>query len=193
MASRMAARGRVLRHRSTSVLALTSGVRHSARAASLGRSGRRADQPNRRDAVILEALVGDPRNWPGPNIAILVPIKSSSSKNSQVPDRMIIEEMLLSHLPSRRMSPAKWVWSPVKSVPSKAMIWGCSPARPSSPATTTGASHRSCIISTTMIFRSGFLLSQALTRASARRLVGPILHLAGSRGRLHGQAPKDIA
>jgi len=24
--------------------------------------------------------------WPGPNVAILVPVKSSSSKNSQVPD-----------------------------------------------------------------------------------------------------------
>jgi hypothetical protein len=45
--------------------------------------------------------------WPGPHVAIFVPVKSSLSKNSQVPDRMIIEEMLLSHLLSRRISPTR--------------------------------------------------------------------------------------
>jgi hypothetical protein len=46
---------------------------------------------------------------PGSNFAMLVPVKSSSSKNSQVPDRMTIEEMLFSHFPNRFMSPTIWV------------------------------------------------------------------------------------
>jgi hypothetical protein len=46
---------------------------------------------------------------PGSNFAMLVPVKSSSSKNSQVPYRMTIEEMLLSRFPNRFMSPTIWV------------------------------------------------------------------------------------
>jgi hypothetical protein len=60
--------------------------------------------------------------WPGARVAMFVPVKSSPSKNSQAPDRTIGEEMLLSYLPSRGISPTMWVWSPVKSTPSKAMI-----------------------------------------------------------------------
>jgi hypothetical protein len=42
---------------------------------------------------------------PGPSLPIFVPLKSSSSKNSQVPERMIIAEMLLLHFPRSRKLP----------------------------------------------------------------------------------------
>jgi hypothetical protein len=42
---------------------------------------------------------------PGPQVAMFVPVNSSSSKHSQVPESMISEAILWSYVPSRRMSP----------------------------------------------------------------------------------------
>jgi hypothetical protein len=49
------------------------------------------------------------RYTPGPNSFIIVPFKWSSSKNSQRPARMTIEEILLSHLPRSAVSPKIWI------------------------------------------------------------------------------------
>jgi hypothetical protein len=46
---------------------------------------------------------------PGPSFPRLVPLKSSSSKNFQVPVRMTMEEMLLPHFPSSFILPKMWV------------------------------------------------------------------------------------
>lgn len=45
---------------------------------------------------------------PDPSVPMLVPVKSPSSKNSQVPERMTSEEMLLPHFPKSLMVPKMW-------------------------------------------------------------------------------------
>jgi hypothetical protein len=86
--------------------------------------------------MTLSAILGD---MPGPRVAIFVPAKFSSSKKSQVPKRMIIEEMLLPHCPGSFISPNPSVWCPRKWSLSDTMIWGMSPAeRMASPAVSSG-------------------------------------------------------
>jgi hypothetical protein len=102
---------------------------------------------------------------PGPSVPMFVPLKSSSSKNSQVPERMISEEMLLPHFPRSFMFPKRWVWSPRKFSLSNAMIWGISPdERPGSPAVAPGEytwpTTNSRAAAMTMIFDITNLLSR---------------------------------
>jgi hypothetical protein len=69
-------------------------------------------------------------------------------------------------VPRRPLSPTRWVWSPVNSAPSKAMIWGNSPAHLSSPAATQGASDNKVIMPATAIVRIGVPPLEAPTRAA---------------------------